>query len=103
MTEEYKEQLWQRLSGQAQEVIADARAYRTRVVESARANADYLYSLLPEYRKRPKIVVERIYQDAIEQVLANAEEKLIVQPPAGDKKREFRILINRNPEKTKQK
>ncbi|AQQ71928.1 Modulator of FtsH protease HflK [Limihaloglobus sulfuriphilus] len=100
---EQMEILWERLSGQAQEVIADARAYRTRVVENARANADYFRSLLPEYRKRPELVVQRIYQDAIEQVLANAEEKIIVQPSDGDKEREFRVLINRNPKKDSNK
>ncbi|GAG18227.1 unnamed protein product, partial [marine sediment metagenome] len=51
-----KELLWSQLAGAAQEKIARARAYRTKVVETARANAEYFQKLLPEYRKRPKLV-----------------------------------------------
>jgi membrane protease subunit HflK len=69
----------------------------TKVVESAKANADYLQKLLPEYRKRPKLVVQRIYQDAIEEVLSNTQETIIAQPSSGIKNREFRVMINRDP------
>ena len=79
-------------SGLAQEKIAEARAYRTKVVASARANADYLRQLLPEYRKHPELVVQKIYQDAIERIFTNVNEKFIIPKGA-----EWRILINRDP------
>ncbi len=93
------------LSGQAQEIISNARAYRTKVVENARANADYLEQLLPEYRKRPGLVLDRIYQEAMEQILSGVDEIVIVEPGRGKKSRELRVLINRNPDikKTKPK
>jgi membrane protease subunit HflK len=95
--EEEKELLWSHLAGQAQEKIADARAYRTKVVETAKANAGYLQKLLPEYRKRPELVIQKIYQDAIEYVLNNVDEKIIIQPKEGAKGREIRVLLNRDP------
>jgi membrane protease subunit HflK len=95
--EEEKELLWSQLAGQAQEKIAGARAYRTKVVETAKANAEYLQKLLPEYRKRPELVVQKIYQDAIEYVLNNVDEKIIIQPTEGTKGREIRVLLNRDP------
>ncbi|MBA7714375.1 hypothetical protein ES703_123397 [subsurface metagenome] len=95
--EQEKELLWSQLAGAAQEKIAQARAYRTKVVEVAKANAEYLQKLLPEYRKRPKLVIQKIYQDAIEYVLDNADEKMIIQPTKGTKGREIRILLNRDP------
>ena len=95
--EEEKELLWSQLAGQAQEKIAGARAYRTKVVETTKANAEYLQKLLPEYRKRPELVVQKIYQDAIEYVLSNADEKIIIQPTEGTKGKEIRLLINRDP------
>jgi membrane protease subunit HflK len=95
--EEEKELLWSQLAGQAQEKIAGARAYRTKVVETAKANAEYLQKLLPEYRKRPELVVQKIYQDAIEYVLNNVDEKIIIQPTKGTKGREIRLLLNRDP------
>lgn len=97
LSEEEKRLLWTRLAGTAAEKIAQARAYRTQVVEDARASSDYLQQILPEYRKRPKLVIQKIYQDAIEYVLDNADEKIIVQPTRGTKGREIRILLNRDP------
>jgi len=93
------EPLWDQLAGEAQNVIAEARAYRTKVVEDARANADYMNSLLPEYRKRPELVIQKIYQDAIEDVMANADEKIFAQRDAEDKGSEVRVMINSNPVK----
>lgn len=84
-------------SGQVRQTIAEAKAYRTKVVESAKANADYLAKLLPEYRKRPKLVLERIYQEAMEEILSNTQETIIAQPSSGVKNTEFRIMVNRDP------
>ena len=95
--EGYKDKTLNEAQGPAQEIIAKAKAYRTTIAESAKANADYLSSILPQYQQRPKLVVQKIYQDAIEQVLNNAQEKIIVQPASQDKDREFRVLINRDP------
>lgn len=94
--EQQKEKLWAQLAGRGQEQIADARAYRTKVVEAARANADYLRQILPEYRKHPELVVQRIYKDAIEQILENADEKIVVQP-GQSAATELRVLVNRDP------
>jgi len=97
ITEEQKELLWSQVAGEAQKIIANSRAYRTKVVEAAKANADYFQRMLPEYRKRPRLVVQKLYQDAIEHVLENADEKFIIQPTEGTKGRELRILLNRDP------
>jgi len=94
---ERMEYLWSQLAGAAQEEIDLAKAYRTKVVESAKANARYLKELLPEYQKRPRLVIQKIYQDAIQQVLANADEKMIIQPTRGTGQKEIRILLNRDP------
>ena len=97
IAEQQKEFLWLQLAGTAQEKIAQARAYRTKVVESAKANAEYLQKLLPEYRKRPELVIHEIYQNAIEYVLNNTDEKIVIQPAQGTKAREIRLLLNRDP------
>jgi len=97
ISEEEMELLWFQLAGKAQEKITEARAYRTKVVANARANAEYFQELLPEYRKYPELVVQKIYQDAIERIFDNAVEKFIIQPTEGTKETEFRILLNRDP------
>lgn len=95
--EQTKEFLWSQLAGTARETIAEARAYRTKVVENARANADYLKSLLPEYRKRPELVIQKLYLEAIEKILNNAIEIFVIQPAEAVKGTEIRVLINRDP------
>lgn len=95
--EQNRELFWSQLAGTAREKIADARTYRTEVVERARANADYLESILPEYRQRPKLVLQKIYLDAMEQILNNADEKFVVQTTKGSKGTQIRVLLNRDP------
>ena len=92
-----QEQLWSQLAGTGQEIISSAIAYRTKVVENAKANSEYLERLLPEYRKYPQLVLQRIYQDAIVEVLEKVDEKIIIQPGQGSKSSEIRLLLNRDP------
>ena len=101
--DQQREYYWNNASGTVQQTIAEARAYKTKIVESAKANADYLKKLLPEYQKRPKLVVQRIYQDAIEEVLSNTQETIIAQPSGDVKNSEFRVMINRDPTIGKEK
>jgi modulator of FtsH protease HflK len=95
------EPLWNELAGNAQKTISEARAYRTKVVRNAEGSAQYLNSLLPEYRKRPQLVMQKIYQDAIEVVMAAADEKIYAQREPGAKGEEVRVMINSNPVKEK--
>ncbi len=97
ISEEEMELLWFQLAGKAQAKITKARAYRTKVVANARANAEYFQELLPEYRKHPELVVHKIYLDAIERIFNNVVEKFVIQPTEGTKEIEFRILLNRDP------
>jgi len=90
--------LWDRLAGNAQQIISEARAYRTNVVESAKADAEYLHQILPEYRKHPKLVIQDIYLDAIEQVLGSTNEKMVIQPSPNAPNQEIRVLLNRDPQ-----
>lgn len=91
-----REALWAQVTGDAQGAIAQAQAYQTKVVEAARASANYLTSILPEYRKRPLLVARELYLAAIQQVLTNADEKFVLDSSNKAKDREFRILLNRD-------
>jgi membrane protease subunit HflK len=96
ISEKDKELLWSQVAGQAKKILSTARAYKTKVVETAKANADYLERLLPEYRKHPKLVLQRIYLDAVEQVLNDADEKFVIQPTEGTKGSEIRVMMSRD-------
>ncbi|MGE5295746.1 MAG: SPFH domain-containing protein [Solirubrobacterales bacterium] len=91
-----RETLWSQVTGDAQQTIAQAQAYQTKVVEAARASASYLTSILPEYRKRPQFVARERYLAAIQEVLNNADEKFILDSFGGKRDREVRIMLNRD-------
>ncbi len=91
-----REALWGQVTGDAQGAIAQSQAYQTKVIEAARASANYLTSILPEYRKRRLLVATELYREAIQQVLTNADEKFVLDASDKAKDREFRILLNRD-------
>jgi len=97
LSQEEKDELFAMLAGVSREKLEDAEQYRTGVVESAKADAEYLRELLPEYRKYPKLVIQKIYQDAIEAVLNSADEKIIVEPTSDGKPREIRLEVTKDP------
>lgn len=94
--EQAKESLWADLGGTARQRMADAQAYQTQVVETAKANADYLERLLPEYKLRPQLVVQKLYLDAMRRIYENADEKFVIQGAEGAKDGEVRVLISRD-------
>ncbi len=95
--------LWDNIAGKAKDVITEAQTYRSRTIQSARANAIYLEKLLPEYRKRPDLVLQKLYQDSIEEVLENAQEKMFIYPKTGDAPREIRLMVSRDSSARKDK
>lgn len=95
--EQVRESLWADLGGTARERMADAQAYQAEVVETAKANADYLQRLLPEYRLRPQLVVQKLYLDTVRRIYENADEKFVIQNAQGARDGEIRVRINRDP------
>ena len=95
--EEMMEYLWSESAGTTKERIAEARAYRTKVVKDTQANASYFLSLLPEYRKRPELVIQTIYLDAIQQIFDKAEEIFMVQTSKSSKGSQIRVQLNSDP------
>jgi membrane protease subunit HflK len=96
ISEQAVEALWEDVSGTARERMADAQAYQTQVVETAKANADYLQRLLPEYKLRPKLVIQKLYLDAMTRIYEQAEETFVTQS-GGDKEGEVRVMLNKDP------
>jgi len=81
------------IGGEAAAVINQARTYRTRLVAQLKGQARTFESLLPEYNKNPRIVLNRLWQDTREQVLTNEESETFYLPPS-----QARIDINRDPD-----
>jgi membrane protease subunit HflK len=80
--EAYANQILPQARGEAARVIADAKAYRDRVIAEAEGDASRFLSVLTEYEKAPEVTRERLYLDAVRDVLA-ANSKVIVDVAQG--------------------
>lgn len=66
-----------RSRGQAARDIAEATAYREQLVAEAEGDAARFTALLTEYRQAPKITRERLYLDAIGDVMSSSSKILL--------------------------
>ncbi|UXJ53265.1 FtsH protease activity modulator HflK [Pseudomonas citronellolis] len=63
--------------GQAQRIIEEANGYRDEVVARAEGEADRFNKLAGEYRKAPEVTRERLYLDAMQDVLSQSSKVLV--------------------------
>jgi membrane protease subunit HflK len=99
--EAYANEVLPRARGEAARVVADANAYRDRVVAEAEGETSRFLAVLAEYQKAPAVTRERLYLDAVQEVLGAASlvlldvkggnnlmylplDRIIKQPGAGD-------------------
>ena len=65
--------------GAAARLVQEAEGYRQRVIEQAEGDAAYFRQLLAEYSKAPQVTRERLYIEAMQQILSNTSKVLIDQ------------------------
>jgi modulator of FtsH protease HflK len=63
--------------GAAQRAIEEANAYRERVVAKAEGEADRFNKILNEYSKAPEVTRERLYLDAVEEVMTKSTKIMV--------------------------
>jgi membrane protease subunit HflK len=63
--------------GQAQRILQEAEAYRDRVVAEAEGEAQRFVKLLTEYEKAPDVTRERLYLDALQEVMSNTSKVMV--------------------------
>ena len=63
--------------GQAKRVLDEASAYRDQVVAQAEGEAQRFEKLYGEYKKAPKVTRERLYIDAVQEVMSNSSKVMI--------------------------
>src|SRR5699024_7458571 len=75
--EAYRNQIVPEARGQAVRMIQEAEAYRERVVAEATGEAQRFDQLLAEYVVAPEVTRERLYIDALQDVLENSSKVLV--------------------------
>lgn len=73
----YAEQIIPEARGDAQRIIEQANAYRDRVVARAEGESERFTLLLAEYQGAPQVTRNRLYIDAIEEVLESSSKVLM--------------------------
>lgn len=63
--------------GRAQRMLEEASAYREQVVSKAEGESKRFLALLTEYDKAPEVTRERLYLDAMQEVMANNPKVLM--------------------------
>ncbi|MFN3593815.1 MAG: FtsH protease activity modulator HflK [Thiobacillaceae bacterium] len=66
-----------RARGVAARLLQEAEGYRQRVVANAEGEADRFKKILVEYSKAPQVTRERLYQEAMQQVLSSTTKVLV--------------------------
>lgn len=69
--------------GDAVRLTQDAEAYRSRVVADAEGNVSRFKQVLAEYQKAPGVTRDRMYLDAMQQILSNSN-KVMVDSKSGN-------------------
>ena len=77
--ESYANDLLPRASGEARQMVEEAEAYRIAKMNEAQGDASRFNAVAVEYAKAPEVTGERLYIEALEQILPKIR-KLIVDP-----------------------
>ena len=75
--EAYTNEVQPRANGQAQRILEEARAYRTRTILEAQGEVARFARILPEYKAAPEITRERLYIETMEKVLSHTRKVLV--------------------------
>lgn len=73
-----------RAKGVAARLIEEANGYKQRVIANAIGEADRFKLVLAEYSKAPQVTRERLYQETMQQILANTTKVLIDDKGGGN-------------------
>ena len=63
--------------GAAQRIIEEANAYKEQVIAQAEGEAKRFELLLAEYKKAPEVTRQRLYLDAVQEVMANSSKVMV--------------------------
>lgn len=75
--EAYRNDILPKARGAAAQITQDAEAYRAQVVAQAQGDAARFVSVLKAYQAAPDVTAQRLYLEAIEEILKNANKVIL--------------------------
>ncbi len=83
--EAYRNELLPKARGRSAELENQAQAYKETRVQGAQGDAARFLAILEEYQKAETVTKQRMYYEAMEDILTNANEKLIIPSDAAER------------------
>jgi modulator of FtsH protease HflK len=77
--EAYANDVIPRARGMAARLMQEAEGYRSRVIEQSQGDASRFRQVVAEYAKAPQVTRDRLYIDAMQQIMSNTSKILIDQ------------------------
>ncbi len=75
--EAYSNDILPKARGKAARIVQEAKAYAEEVVARAEGETERFLKVLHEYKKAPKVTRERLYLDAMEEVMAGSSKVMV--------------------------
>ena len=99
--EAYRNELLPRARGEAAAILNDANAYKATRINQAQGDAARFEALLEQYRQAPKVTEQRLYYEAMENILRNATDKVLLDAGAAGKMLPYMALpeLRQDPQK----
>ena len=97
----YAESVELAAQGQAYRIADEARSYKTRLVESVKADSAYFNTVLEGWQKNPDTMLTTLYMDALREMLKRTPNKFVVHKTDESATQEMRLHIGLNPEEKK--
>lgn len=82
--EAYANDVIPKAKGMASRLLQEAEGYKQRVIVSAEGDASRFKQILVEYNKAPGVMRDRLYLDAMQQILGNTSKVLVDQKSGGN-------------------
>ena len=103
--EAYRNELLPKARGEAAAILNEANAYKATRVNRAQGDAARFEALLEQYRQSPKVTEQRLYYEAMETILRNATDKVLLDAGAAGKMLPYMALpeLRQHPQTTEKR
>jgi membrane protease subunit HflK len=82
--EAYANDVVPKARGMAARLMQEAEGYRSRVIEQAQGDSARFRQVVAEYSKAPQVTRDRLYLDAMQQIMSNTTKVLVDQKGGGN-------------------
>jgi membrane protease subunit HflK len=82
--EAYRNDILPRARGQATQILQDAEGYRQTKIAEAEGEASRFHQVRQAYKKNQAVTTKRLYFDAMDQILVDVKEIIVIDPKAGN-------------------